>query len=337
MRRWGIFALCLAAVMCFAGDEIFSPWLILQLPEQLTITAVALSPGAEHVAAGTYEGKVLVWSLRAQNLVLSFETDGTTLALAFSSDGSFVFSCSASGKVYRADLLTQEVHALFEAFSFPLPVYPPGPPADRPLMYVETGQAMAAFSPQAAHLATSAFDGWIRIHEVSTGRFLADFAPLGPRAWEQAARPAFSPCGRYLGLCVQGKVWSWRVDSAEIHMLPLEHLFVSMAAVGPEGRLWALATETNELFLFSLDEKDAVPILSLSEMAKQLAFLPDGNHIMVATEKTIKIVSTAEKSVIQEWRGLRPLALSLDGKYLVHVDADGARLVVRVADRALGE
>ncbi len=329
MGRWRIFTLCLIAVGCFAGDEIFSPSLIVPLPAKMTITTLALSPDVEYVAAGTQEGKVLVWSLHSQDPVLSFETDGTILDVAFSSDNRFVYSCSASGRVYRADLLVQGGYAVFETFSFPLPVYPVDTLADRPWRYVETGQAMAAFSPQADRLATSALDGWIRIFDVRTGGLLADFAPLGTRAWERPALLALSPCGRYLGLSVQGQVWLWQLDYNEIFLLPLKDLFVTNLAVGPKGRALVLVTEANDVFLFSLDGKEKSLLLSLGETINAVVISPDGLWIALAANETIYLLALAEKGVVHKIPGWRPVVFSWDGRYLAYLSADGTKLVVR--------
>lgn len=91
------------------GNDAANGHKILQPPEAiLAFTTVAFSPDARYLVAGTYEGKVLVWSLEQGDLVLSYDTNGTIFDVAFSLDGHYVYSCSASNEVYRVGVFSGE-------------------------------------------------------------------------------------------------------------------------------------------------------------------------------------------------------------------------------------
>ncbi|MEN3010029.1 MAG: hypothetical protein ABDI20_03455 [Candidatus Bipolaricaulaceae bacterium] len=292
----------------------------------LAFTALALSADGQYLAAGTYEGNVLIWS---QELVASYDSRGTVLGLAFSPDGKYLYSVSASGEVYCFDLVTKQKLLLFEAFSYPRIVTPVESVPERVRLQIPAGQVIAAFSAQADLVAIGAQDGVVRVWDLATAQFLGQLALEGLVHWKNLTCLAFNPRERHLlALCFEGNVWLWDVKTHRARKLLLD-LPAAAAAFAPDGRRLLLATRGGDLGLVDLEKEEASFVLSMGEAVVGIQFVSDGEHVVIATPETIAVVSLAARRVAHAWTGSAPLALSADGKSLAHASLDRRSILLK--------
>jgi len=85
-------------------------------PEGTFVTALAWSPEGETLAAGSSEGRVLLWSVASGELWGDLETDppGWVARLRFSGDGARLLAAFRDGRALLLDLAGQEVIHRFD-------------------------------------------------------------------------------------------------------------------------------------------------------------------------------------------------------------------------------
>eukprot|EP00736_Rhodelphis_marinus_P006660 Rmarinus@m.15534 len=162
--------------------------------------SAVFSPDGRHIATGCYDGPVCVWDAKNKTFecTMCFEDLQDAKVVVFSPDGKYL----VCGSRYK-------VATVFETTS-PGPIFT----SFITLTGHQNGIACASFSPDTSYLATSSYDGTVRVWSVHDGSW------NNLRILTRHAGPVhscrFSPDGRYLvtgGMDKKIMVWAARTGT----------------------------------------------------------------------------------------------------------------------------
>ncbi len=183
--------------------------------------------------------------------------------------------------------------------------------------------AASAFSPDGSHMASSDFDGTVRLWNVASGQQIGQ--PLRSDAgWVNAV--AFSPDGSRLATATGGPeetVRLWNVASGQQIGQPLrsDARGVNAVAFTPDGSRLATGNADGTVRLWNLASGRQIgqPLRGHTDWVRSVAFSPDGNRIVSgADDKTVRLWDAHTlQPVGQPLRGhtewVRTMAFSPDG------------------------
>jgi WD40 repeat protein/serine/threonine protein kinase len=217
-------------------------------------------------------------------------------AVAFSSDGKWVYAGDDFGRVWDANT--------------GLPVSPP--------MRHRSGVGLAVFHPDKASLAAAYADGTVQVWRLPDGqsvdRIIAQGQFSGPGQGIKAM--AFSSDGvRLLVASSDGTAQLWNSWTGEPLSLPMHHeKAVTAAAIAPDGSV-TTASEDGNLRVWktaSLDPPYEVLVASVSFSAAALS--RDGRVLLAVSEKVVPM-QFSEGKTVQLWNLSRAAAA---GAAMVH-------------------
>jgi WD40 repeat protein len=279
---------------------------------------VAFSPDGRRLVSGSADRTVRLWHLiRQKELVVHQGHVRDVLAVAFAPDGQKVASGSADTtvRIWSANS-NQEALQLAEP---------------------DTGGFTAdlAFTPDGKSL-IAAHHYRVDQHDLSTGRLIVS-RPVRPLALHQGALTLSRDGKRYAAAAGDTQVNVWDFASGQvIRAVEVDTPHLSLLALGPDGRLLAVATwkqkapgtVTGDLNVW--DIATAQPVLSLPDLdhaLDSLAFSPDGRRLAGGTGWWIKVWELANGREVFQVPGhqqpVASLAFSPDGRRLVSGSHDG--------------
>jgi WD40 repeat protein/tetratricopeptide (TPR) repeat protein len=174
------------------------------------ISALALSPKGDLVAAGTIEGEVLLWKADSADLAAEFSNNGSKVTqLSFSSDGARLIAGSADGATYLWQIAKEPIARKFalDSRSAPcsLPDRPPRPSLEQnsprlPVNQTEKRVTALALDSSNSRLIVSTGDGQTVLWDVDSGKCLRaeKEAPLEAISFGSSCNAAIAGRGREL-------------------------------------------------------------------------------------------------------------------------------------------
>jgi WD40 repeat protein len=261
------------------------------------VMSVALSPKADELASGDWNGTVVLRNEHT-GASRSWKAGSVVNTLAFSPDGSSLVTSGYDGVVSLWDVAT----------------------GDREASWKTGGSVWSvAFSLDGRTVATGGDGGHLGLWDVTTGKRVVWNDP------SVVVTVAFTPDGKYLitsdhaGLvavwdpATRSRVASWSVGSS------------ALTAVSPDGSTLAVGDADGQIVL--IDRATGLKtILSDGSTVNQVAFSPDGR--LLASGDTAGLVSvwdlaTGTRTTLNDGAEVSSVAFSPDGRTLVTGDWDG--------------
>jgi WD40 repeat protein len=276
------------------------------------VTAVALAPDGQLLAASGREQPIFLWSnpggKAAEQFLLAENRRGGTRCLAFSPDGRVLAGGNVDGSVTLWDMATKEL-----------------------LRNLECGDEMVlaiAFSPDGSLLSAASADTDIRVWQ------LADGGP--PTVLKGHAGPvtalAYSPDGRALYSGSEDQtIRGWNLDRQETAMVLSNEVGIVMAlACSPDGsELASSALCDQRVRLWSTSTGESLGVLSEDAPTSScLLFSPDGEKLLTGDEHGyVGVWNMAtmkeQKSFLAHHGWLKAMTLDGNGRTLASGGNDG--------------
>ncbi len=283
-------------------------------------------PEGKQLAAGS-NGIVRVWDWQSHRLLQSFPGhENHSIPVAFSRDGRYL----GTGSAFRQGQMLWDA----EAGGQPLLIFPAhGHPV-----------TAVAFGPDGRQMATSGFDGSVRIGDTTTGELLHTCLHTG-----KVMGAAFSPDGRRLASGGDDKtVRLWDVETGrEVLSLRGHGGMCSCVAFSPDGHRLASAGADKTIRIWDatpLRGNEGREVLSFNghqEEVRSVAVHPNGRWVASGgAGPKVKIWDAATGRVAVEFNAHNRIVFSLawarTGRRLVTAGADLPLHSVRVWDAETG-
>ena len=271
-------------------------------------TRVRFSRDAGKVVAATLDGKAFVWDAATGQLLKSFETGGTYVALT--TDGQSIVTGSADGSTKQWDIASGGLKRSFGGHT--------------------AAVVCIASSPDGETLATASFDGTAKIWSVATGQLLVTLKGHG----DALNSVAFSPDGQLLATGSHdhtAKLWE-AASGKEIATLAGHSWWVSDAEFAPDGKTLATSGSDGEIKLWDVaNHLEIGTIHGDGATIGELRFSPDARWLAAAAaDSTVRLYETSSRKLFDTLRGqlgeVISVAFSPDGKTLASSGASGVRL-----------
>lgn len=295
------------------------------LPLRSSAMFLAWRPDGKALAVSSNVGHVQVWDPATGKVLRAFfPAPGYTGGVAWLAGGKQLAAACADGQVRLWDPASGKQLRTFSG----------APPGTGKSGRVITELAVSADEHQ---LLTVGGDlnvkGWVRLHDLTTGRLVKSFAGHG----SIIDAVAFTPDGKgFATVGRDGMVYLWDASQST----PIRSMrghgsgfrFVYDVVFSPDGRTLATSGEGG---LVQLWDSKAAKILrtfrSTGSDVRAVAFSPDGSLLAgVAVDGAATLWEVATGRRITVFRGDTPLMLSVgfspDGKRLATSGADGAKI-----------
>lgn len=313
------------------------------------VRIVAFAPDGKSVVSG--DRRLLhTWDVATGKEVQCFavDRDQMPVGLAFSSDGSTLFSGGGDGTLHEWDVATGKERRNFGAGQVSISALVLTPDGKTiavggwekrvRLWNVETGRetpdiqehrdsvCAVAFSPNGQSVVTASQDATLRLWDAATGKEIRQF--VGHKHYVCAV--AFSPDGKRLvsGAYMDETFRIWDVATGRsVYELPI-HFKALAVAFSPDSKTVALGGENSEVVL--CDVATGKPVRRLNKgngnWARSLAFSPDGKFLACGDGGPIRLWNLADgtlilRSPLSDFKAAQA-AFSPDGRMLATTDND---------------
>ncbi len=335
------------------------------------VHALAFSLDGKRLVSGSHDNAVIVWDAETDAMIKTLRGhDGWVQACSLTADGRLSVSASHDGRVkfwdvqgyeearvLRGHVLTGHLDAVLAAAYAPDGRRVATASRDRTakswdadtggeLLEFREGHefttATATFFPDGKRLLTTAIDNTTRIWDVATGSELADLRLQGTGLRGAAA---VSHDGRWIvtgsqrpqqGDAWTAKLWS-AADGRLVHEWPGHKTEVSAVAFSPDDRLAFSGDRNGRGVLWNRETGQQIATLWEDDQINAAAFLPDGRHLLTASNYNVvrqwQIPEGTEmkERVLRHPAAVVSLSVSGDGRLALTACGDG---VVRLWDVA---
>ena len=335
------------------------------------VHALAFSQDGKRLVSGSHDNAVIVWDAETGAMIKTLRGhDGWVQACSLTGDGRLAVSASHDGRVkfwdvqgyeearvLRGHVLAGHLDAVLAAAYSPDGRRVATASRDRTakswdastgaeLLQFREGHefttATATFFPDGKRLLTTAIDNTTRIWDVATGGELADLRLQGTGLRGAAA---VSHDGRWIvtgsqrpqqGDAWAAKLWS-AADGKLVHEWQGHKTEVSAVAFSPDDRLAFSGDRNGRGVLWNRETGEQIATLWEDDQINAAAFLPDGQHLLTASNHNavrqwqIPAGTEIKERVLRHPAAVVSLAVSGDGRLALTACADG---VVRLWDVA---
>ncbi len=286
---------------------------------------VAISPDGSRLVSAAQDRTIRYWDAKTGRVlgVLHGHTMEVT-RVGFHADGKSIVSGASDGTVRVWDL-----HALERGST---------------LRGHEKFVYSVAFHPDSKRIASAAWDGTARVWDATSGRQLFALAHGKPGIVPSIA---IHPTGTVLATLARDGTRLWDANTGELlHTWPLGYSAWQDGRLtfSPNGELLAVAMPDGKIHLLDVNTRAAVAVLDTPVTPiRDLAFSPDGRHIVAAgeggaTANNVRVWNVETKSValncVGHTMGAYAVAWNRQGTMLASGSHDGT---VRLWDAATGE
>jgi WD40 repeat protein len=284
-----------------------------------TRSSAELSADGTRVAAGTKDGRIVIWDTISGNLIAEHQTadDSGVWALNVRSglDGSLVAFGSERGAVRLWD----------GASDSPIGSELPGQGARITAL---------AFSDDGTLLAAGTENGLVRLWDVATGEPRGSFSYSHSSFSYSVLSLAFSPDDSLLAVSGFREISLWDIEEMRLRDAPLTGHEGRILAVdfSPDGRWFASGSEEGVVLIWDVAtwQPFAGRLDEASSEIDDLAFSPDSSLIAAGTEAgeiqvwqlTARFASPLSALRVADGP-IRSMAFTVDGAWLVSLDPDG--------------
>jgi WD40 repeat protein len=282
-------------------------------------TDLEFSPDGKRLAAGTYEGKVLVWD------VAGLDSNPVAMNKGSASSGSSKPSTASASSIepfHTVDLSGGSADSV--AFS-----------PDGRLLAAGIDKWSESANDYRAVVGIWDTSNWSQVQEL----------PIGAVVQDGGASVAFSPDGATLGVASSsGAVQLWQAGSGGTWSVAREmkgaSTYSPMIAFTPDGKQVAATGGSNKVFVWKMDSKAVEPerVLTVdSEGIHAIAFSPDGRTLATGGgDEDAWLYNFEDGKLLFRLRGhtsgVNSLAFSPDGEYLATGGYDELVYLWRVSD-----
>ncbi|MGH1362675.1 MAG: PQQ-binding-like beta-propeller repeat protein [Calditrichia bacterium] len=224
---------------------------------------VAFHPNGTLMATTTSSGTIRLWDIAKGVEKSSAKKHGSVAIDALFIDDQRIASAGIDGTISIWNINTLKTEQIFRVS--------------------KTGVLCLALSPDRQLLASGSQDSNIRIFDLASGKIAKQFqGHTGPVLALQ-----FTADGKKLiSSSRDGNVFIWNMLTAiKESSLPQQNGSVPTLALSPDNRLLAIAANSGQMLIWDIEENMIQSTLSSNSNVTDLVFLPNGENLLVGTEK----------------------------------------------------
>lgn len=275
------------------------------------VTSASFSPDGKYIVSTSLDKTIRIWqvdSLPGFFSVEKMKMIGTGKRTIFSNDGKKIISISYSD-YYDNIIQIWDAKTGFEL--------------KRLIGHKRTINSIA-LSPDGQHIASASSDKSIRIWDIETGELLS----LIQGHNDEVYAVAYSPDGKYLASASSDetiRIWD-ATTGIEIKRIESEEEYIPSIIFSLDGRFIAAAA-----FMFikiwNIDTGEEHKRIDTDNLVKHVAYSPDGQYIVAATDNDILRLWNATTGVlvremVGHAKGINYVAFSPNGEYIVSASED---------------
>jgi len=254
--------------------------------------------------------------------VHTIEREGFNNRVAFSRNGELIVSSSSNESVVRLwDVESGALRFVLE----------------------HEGVQDAVLSPNGQYLASaSSSPGFIKLWRTADGALIRTIFPGGYRI-------AFSPNNLYIAAASGSLVRLWRIDGLLVRAMDISPLVETSIAFSPDGQLLLVAGRSSsspaqyQAQIWRLMDGTRIRTIPLDAHPLCVAFSPDGQYMAIGDDVSrfgrVHVWRVSDGALFRTFSahlgGVRGIAFSADGRYLISGSADATISISQLADGAL--